>query len=190
MSFFCTHPDPSLLIANGDIAYSEGLLEALQQRGFAPRIATECATARTILRDDPAAFVVVDAVLPDGSGIDLIEMARSGRPDVVAVVLSAHGDPRLAVAAARAGAADYLIKWATADEVAGALIGAPRGRSLLPGALRRPEDVRWMHIRDGLKQTDWNVSETARALGMHRRTLQRILNRRRPVELGDLRAAA
>ncbi len=190
MSFFCTDPDPTLLIANGDAPYGEGLVEALQQRGFAARMATDLAMARASLRDDPAAFLVVDAVLPDGVGIDLIAEARAARPDVVAVVLSAHGDPRLAVAAARAGAADYLIKWATADEVAGALIGAPRGRSLLPASLRRPEDVRWLHIRDGLKQTDWNVSETARALGMHRRTLQRILNRRRPAELIDLREAA
>ncbi len=128
----------------------------------------------------PPAYAVVDLRLEDGNGLDVVERLREIRPDCRVVVLTGYGAIATAVAAVKIGAVDYLSKPADADDVTNALLA--RGGDLPPP----PENpmsadrVRWEHIQRVFEQCDRNVSETARRLNMHRRTLQRILAKKSP----------
>jgi len=120
--------------------------------------------------------------MPDGSGLDLVETLRAARSDVRIVVLTGYGNIATAVAAIKQGAVDYLAKPADADDVEAALLASGRP---LPAPREQPmsaDRVRWEHILRVYEQCDRNVSETARRLNMHRRTLQRILAKHSPTE--------
>lgn len=173
----------TLLIIDDDQVLADRLAKAMAKRGFDPHVAYTVeegiATARTLRPD----YAVVDLRLTDGSGLRVIEDIHEHAPHCRAVMLTAFGNIATAVAAVKSGAIDYLAKPADADSVARALLEED-GHGLPPP----PEDpmtaerVRWEHIQRIYEQCDRNVSETARRLRMHRRTLQRILAKYAPRE--------
>ncbi len=173
-------PDPSLLLVDDDEAFLKRLGKAMEKRGFAVTMAGSVAEGSEIARNTPPAYAVVDLRLEDGNGLDVVEILRETRPDARIVVLTGYGAIATAVAAVKIGATDYLSKPADATEVTNALLA--RGDALPPP----PENpmsadrVRWEHIQRVYELCDRNVSETARRLNMHRRTLQRILAKRSP----------
>ncbi|MBB3711300.1 two-component system response regulator RegA [Limimaricola variabilis] len=173
-------PDPSLLLVDDDEAFLKRLGKAMEKRGFAVTMAGTVEEGRRIATQQPPAYAVVDLRLEDGNGLDVVEALREARPEARIVVLTGYGAIATAVAAVKIGATDYLSKPADATEVTNALLA--RGDALPPP----PENpmsadrVRWEHIQRVYELCDRNVSETARRLGMHRRTLQRILAKRSP----------
>ncbi|MPY70963.1 MAG: ActR/PrrA/RegA family redox response regulator transcription factor [Alphaproteobacteria bacterium] len=179
------NPERSLLIVDDDTAFRERLAKAMERRGFQVRTAESIADGLAAAREAAPAFAVLDLRLTDGSGLDIVPAIREARPDARIVMLTGYGNIVTAVAAVKAGAVDYLAKPADADQVEAALLA--RGGELPP-----PPDnpmsadrVRWEHIQRVYEQCDRNVSETARRLNMHRRTLQRILAKRAPREAQD-----
>ncbi len=173
-------PDPSLLLVDDDETFLKRLGKAMEKRGFAVTLAGTVEEGRRIATQSPPAYAVVDLRLEDGNGLDVVEALRESRPEARIVVLTGYGAIATAVAAVKIGATDYLSKPADATEVTNALLA--RGDALPPP----PENpmsadrVRWEHIQRVYELCGRNVSETARRLGMHRRTLQRILAKRSP----------
>ena len=173
-------PDPSLLLVDDDEPFLRRLARAMEKRGFVPRIALSVSEARAALAEGAPAYAVVDLRLEDGSGLGVVEALRARRPEARAVVLTGYGAIATAVAAVKAGAIDYLSKPADAGEIVDALL-APEGEMPPPPENPMSADrVRWEHIQRVYELCNRNVSETARRLGMHRRTLQRILAKRSP----------
>ena len=173
-------PDRSLLLVDDDEAFVKRLAKAMEKRGFLPETAESVAAGKAIAQSRPPAYAVVDLRLEDGNGLDVVEALRERRPDCRIVVLTGYGAIATAVAAVKAGATDYLSKPADANDVTNALLA--RG-DVLPEPSENPmsaDRVRWEHIQRVYEMCDRNVSETARRLSMHRRTLQRILAKRSP----------
>jgi two-component system response regulator RegA len=173
-------PDPSLLVVDDDEAFLKRLARAMEKRGFEPVTAGSVAAGKAAAAAHPPAYAVVDLRLEDGNGLDVVEALRARRPDCRIVVLTGYGAIATAVAAVKLGALDYLSKPADANDVVNALLA--RG-AVLPPPPENPmsaDRVRWEHIQRVYEQCDRNVSETARRLSMHRRTLQRILAKRSP----------
>ena len=173
-------PDSSLLLVDDDEPFVKRLAKAMEKLGFAPQTALSVAEGKACAMANPPAFAVVDLRLEDGNGLDVVEVLRSRRPDCRVVVLTGYGAIATAVAAVKIGATDYLSKPADADDVTNALlnrIGAKRVAMENPMSADR---VRWEHIQRVYEMCERNVSESARRLSMHRRTLQRILAKRSP----------
>jgi len=171
--------DRSLLLLDDDQALRTRLGRALESRGFDVVVAGSVAEATAALRDRAPAFAVLDMRLEDGNGLKVVEAVRDRRADARIVMLTGYGAIATAVAAVKAGAVDYLSKPADADDVVKALLAtgdAPEP----PENPMSADRVRWEHIQRVYELCDHNVSETARRLGMHRRTLQRILAKRAP----------
>lgn len=172
--------DPTLLIVDDDELFLKRLAKAMAKRGFEPELAETVAEGRAMAAARPPAYAVIDLRLADGNGLDVVETLRKVRPDCRVVVLTGYGAIATAVAAVKAGATDYLSKPADANAVTEALL-TPEGQ--LPPPPENPmsaDRVRWEHIQRVYELCDRNVSETARRLNMHRRTLQRILAKRSP----------
>jgi two-component system response regulator RegA len=171
--------DTSLLLLDDDQALRTRMGRALESRGFTVLLASSVAEAMQILKDQAPAFGVFDMRLEDGNGLKVVETLRDRREDARIVMLTGYGAIATAVAAVKAGAVDYLSKPADADDVVKALLAvgdAPEP----PENPMSADRVRWEHIQRVYELCDHNVSETARRLGMHRRTLQRILAKRAP----------
>ncbi len=171
--------DPTLLLLDDDDVLRNRLARALAARGFDVRPARSLQEARQIVRAKPPAFAVLDLRLEDGSGLEIVKAVRAARPDARIVMLTGYGAIATAVAAVKAGAVDYLPKPADADDVTKALAGGPFNPPP-PDNPMSADRVRWEHIQRVYELCRRNVSETARRLGMHRRTLQRILAKRAP----------
>lgn len=172
-------PDRSLLLLDDDQALRTRLGRALESRGFQVTTAGSVGEATELLRTYQPAFAVLDMRLEDGNGLKVVEAIRERREDARIVMLTGYGAIATAVAAVKAGAVDYLSKPADADDVVKALLAT--GDSPEPPENPMSADrVRWEHIQRVYELCDHNVSETARRLGMHRRTLQRILAKRAP----------
>ncbi len=173
-------PDRSLLLVDDDSVFVTRLARAMEKRGFAPQTAESVAAGKVAVGLHPPAYAVIDLRLQDGNGLDVVEALRARRPDCRIVVLTGYGAIATAVAAVKSGAIDYLAKPADADDIVNALLA--RG-DVLPEPSENPmsaDRVRWEHIQRVYEMCDRNVSETARRLSMHRRTLQRILAKRSP----------
>jgi two-component system response regulator RegA len=173
--------DPSLLLVDDDEVFLKRLARAMERRGFAVETAGSVAAGKALATARPPAYAVIDLRLEDGNGLDVVEVLRAKRPDARIVVLTGYGAIATAVAAVKIGATDYLSKPADAEEVVNALL--QREGAVLPEPPENPmsaDRVRWEHIQRVYEQCDRNVSETARRLSMHRRTLQRILAKRSP----------
>jgi two-component system response regulator RegA len=171
--------DKTLLLLDDDNALRTRLGRALESRGFQVTTAASIAEASDALRTSAPAFAVLDMRLEDGNGLKVVEAIRDRREDSRIVMLTGYGAIATAVAAVKAGAVDYLQKPADADDVVKALLAT--GEAPEPPANPMSADrVRWEHIQRVYELCDHNVSETARRLGMHRRTLQRILAKRAP----------
>ena len=134
----------------------------------------------SVVRTAPPAYAVVDLRLEDGNGLDVVEALRAAREEARIVVLTGYGAIATAVAAVKIGATDYLSKPADANDVTNALLASPADKPPPPENPMSADRVRWEHIQRVFELCDRNVSETARRLNMHRRTLQRILAKRSP----------
>jgi two-component system response regulator RegA len=173
--------DKTLLILDDDKPFLNRLAKAMTARGFIVSIAESVAEALARLREFPPAFAVIDMRLTDGNGIDVITELKTRRPEARGIILTGYGNISSAVIAIKLGAFDYLAKPADADEIFLALMKS--SDSLVGIAPENPmsaERVRWEHIQRIYELCERNVSETARRLNMHRRTLQRILAKRAP----------
>lgn len=170
----------SLLIVDDDAPFRIRLARAMEKRGFNVVAVESVQLGVEIAQTQPPAFALVDLRLADGSGLDVVKTLREVRPDARIVMLTGYGNIATAVAAVKAGAIDYLPKPADADAVEMALLADGRPLPEPPENPMSADRVRWEHIQRVFEQCDRNVSETARRLKMHRRTLQRILNKHAP----------
>jgi len=152
----------------------------METRGFAVETADTVADGIAKARAVAPAFAVVDMRLTDGNGLDVVESIRAARPDARIIILTGYGNIATAVTAVKLGATDYLAKPADADEVFAALTRDGEDRAAPPENPMSADRVRWEHIQRVYEMCNRNVSETARRLNMHRRTLQRILAKRAP----------
>src|SRR5205085_643420 len=170
----------TLLIVDDDAPLCQRLARGMERRGFGGSTAESVAAGIAAATAHPPAFAVVDLRLGDGSGLDVVAALRSARPGARIVVLTGYGNIATAVAAVKAGALDYLPKPADADAVERALLAREGGTPEPPEDPMSADRVRWEHIQRIFELCDRNVSETARRLKMHRRTLQRILSKHAP----------
>lgn len=173
-------PDASLLIVDDDAPFRNRLARAMEKRGFEPVMAETVAEGLAACRTAPPAYAAVDLRLEDGNGLEVVEALRAARPDARIIVLTGYGAIATAVAAVKIGATDYLSKPADADDVEKALLTNKGEKPPPPENPMSADRVRWEHIQRVFELCDRNVSETARRLNMHRRTLQRILAKRSP----------
>jgi two-component system response regulator RegA len=172
--------DKSLLLVDDDEPFLKRLARAMEKRGFEVETAETVAAGKAIAKARPPAFAVVDLRLEDGNGLDIVEVLRETRPDSRIVVLTGYGAIATAVAAVKIGATDYLSKPADANDITNALLAIGDALPPPPENPMSADRVRWEHIQRVYELCDRNVSETARRLNMHRRTLQRILAKRSP----------
>ena len=172
----------SLLLVDDDELWLKRLARAMEKRGFEVAAAGSVREGVALARAKAPAFAVIDLRLEDGNGLDVVEALRARRPDARIVVLTGYGAIATAVAAVKLGAVDYLAKPADADAVEAALRNTTAGKPAPPERPMSADRVRWEHIQRIYELCERNVSETARRLNMHRRTLQRILAKHSPRE--------
>lgn len=173
--------DKSLLVLDDDAPLRLRLSRALEQRGFDVRQASSVSEAIELVRQSIPAYAVLDLRLEDGNGLQVVSVIRERRADARCVMLTGYGNIATAVAAVKAGAIDYLPKPADADDVVRALLAVRDDAAPPPPENPMSADrVRWEHIQRVYELCGHNISETARRLNMHRRTLQRILAKRAP----------
>lgn len=172
--------DNTLLLVDDDRPFLVRLGRAMESRGFKVETAESVAEGLAKANATPPAYAVVDMRLNDGNGLDVIDGIRKVREDCKAVILTGYGNIATAVTAVKMGAIDYLSKPADADDVYTALMREPEDKAEPPENPMSADRVRWEHIQRVYELCDRNVSETARRLNMHRRTLQRILAKRAP----------
>ncbi len=172
--------DRNLLIVEDDKAFLERLARAMEARGFIVRTSETVADGLAQIARAAPAFAVVDLRLGDGNGLDVVSALKRQRPDARAIVLTGYGNIATAVTAVKLGAIDYLAKPADADDVVNALLATGSSKTEPPQNPMSADRVRWEHIQRIYEMCNRNVSETARRLNMHRRTLQRILAKRAP----------
>jgi two-component system response regulator RegA len=172
--------DRSLLIVEDDKSFLQRLARAMEGRGFTVTTAESVADGLTQLETTSPAFAVVDMRLEDGKGLEVISALKRRRPDARAIILTGYGNIATAVNAVKLGAVDYLSKPVDADDVVAALLALEGRRAEPPENPMSADRVRWEHIQRIYELCGRNVSETARRLNMHRRTLQRILAKRAP----------
>ncbi|MCC0806273.1 ActR/PrrA/RegA family redox response regulator transcription factor [Methylobacterium sp. W2] len=174
------YADRTLLIVDDDRPFSTRLARAMEARGYEVQVAESVAEGVSLVETRAPAFAVIDMRLGDGNGLDVIARLKEKRPEARGVILTGYGNIATAVTAVKLGAFDYLAKPADADEIHGTLMAQPGERADPPENPMSADRVRWEHIQRVYELCSRNVSETARRLNMHRRTLQRILAKRAP----------
>ena len=172
--------DRSVLIVDDDRSFLQRLARAMEARGFDVATAETVADGLARVEASAPAYAVVDMRLGDGTGLDVISALKRHRPGARAIVLTGYGNIATAVTAVKLGAVDYLAKPADADDVVAALLANADHKPVPPENPMSADRVRWEHIQRVYELCGRNVSETARRLSMHRRTLQRILAKRAP----------
>ena len=170
----------SLLIVEDDKSFLQRLARAMEGRGFVVTTAESVADGLLQVEKAAPAFAVVDMRLGDGNGLDVILALKKRRPEARAIILTGYGNIATAVNAVKLGAVDYLAKPVDADDVVAALLALDNRKIEPPENPMSADRVRWEHIQRIYELCGRNVSETARRLNMHRRTLQRILAKRAP----------
>ena len=172
--------DKSLLIVDDDDPFRNRLGRAMESKGFKVSLAKGVEEALISVRKTTPGFAVVDLRLLDGNGLDVVEEIHKQKPESRIVMLTGYGNLPTAVSAVKAGALDYLAKPADAEDVEAALLAEPNSKAQPPENPMSADRVKWEHIQRVFELCNRNVSETARRLKMHRRTLQRILSKRSP----------
>ena len=172
--------DKTLLILDDDDPLRGRLARAMEKKGFQVKEAKTVAEGLSIVNTTPPGFACVDLRLEDGNGLDVIKELVSKKKDSRIVMLTGYGNLPTAVAAVKAGAIDYIAKPVDADDVESALLASPESKAKPPENPMSADRVKWEHIHRVFELCNRNVSETARRLKMHRRTLQRILSKRSP----------
>ena len=175
-----TFKEKSLLIVDDDNPFRERLSRAMEKKGFIVSQAESVKNAINAVRVKKPAFVVVDLRLSDGNGLEIVKEINNLELKSRVVMLTGYGNIPTAVAAIKQGAIDYLAKPADADDVEKALLADPDKKPQPPENPMSADRVKWEHIHRVFELCNRNVSETARRLKMHRRTLQRILSKRSP----------
>jgi two-component system, response regulator RegA len=172
--------EKTLLIVDDDKPFLQRLARAMEARGYSVATADSVAEGVAKVESEPPAFAVIDMKLADGSGLDVISRLKARRADARGIILTGYGNIATAVTAVKLGAFDYMAKPADADDIHAALMADPGLKPELPENPMSADRVRWEHIQRVYELCGRNVSETARRLAMHRRTLQRILAKRAP----------
>ena len=172
--------DKTLLIVDDDNPLRDRLARAMKKKGFEVTQAENVKMGISQAKSTPPAFAVVDLRLGDGSGLTVVKEIRKFKKNSRIVMLTGYGNIPTAVAAVKAGAIDYIPKPADADDVENALLASGEARAVPPENPMSADRVKWEHINRVFELCNRNVSETARRLKMHRRTLQRILSKRSP----------
>ena len=172
--------DKALLIVDDDNPLRDRLARAMEKKGFQVAQADSVQQGITKAKNSPPAFAVIDLRLGDGSGLEVVKEIKKLRKDSKVIMLTGYGNIPTAVAAVKAGAIDYIPKPADADNVENALMALPEAKAVPPENPMSADRVKWEHIHRVFELCNRNVSETARRLKMHRRTLQRILSKRSP----------
>jgi len=172
----------TLLVVDDDLPFRERLSRSMEKKGFKVNTAESFSLATEIIEINTYDYAIVDMRLADGSGLELIKKIQNKSPSTKSLLLTGYGNIATAVAAIKTGAIDYLPKPAEVDQIYDALTNS---KEVLPPPPENPmtaDRIRWEHIQRVFSQCNRNVSETARRLRMHRRTLQRILNKHAPRE--------
>jgi len=172
--------DKSLLIVDDDDPLRNRLSRAMEKKGFKTMEAKTVENALNIVKKTPPVFAVIDLRLEGGSGLDVVKELSKIKKESRIVMLTGYGNLPTAVAAVKAGAIDYIAKPVDADDVEAALLASPESKAKPPENPMSADRVKWEHIHRVFELCNRNVSETARRLKMHRRTLQRILSKRSP----------
>ena len=172
--------DKSLLIVDDDNPFRERLARAMEKKGFKVSQAEGVKKGLDAVKNNKPAFAVVDLRLGDGNGLEVVKEIQNSNSNSRVVMLTGYGNIPTAVAAIKQGAIDYLAKPADADDVEKALLADPNKKAAPPENPMSADRVKWEHIHRVFELCNRNVSETARRLKMHRRTLQRILSKRSP----------
>ena len=172
--------DKYLLIVDDDNPFRERLARAMEKKGFKVSQAEGVKKGLDAVKNNKPAFAVVDLRLGDGNGLEVVKEIKNSNSNSRVVMLTGYGNIPTAVAAIKQGAIDYLAKPADADDVEKALLANPNKKAEPPENPMSADRVKWEHIHRVFELCNRNVSETARRLKMHRRTLQRILSKRSP----------
>lgn len=167
----------SFLLVDDDGVFAQRFAKALTSRGLIVSVATNVTDAKTIIEMNAPDYAIVDLNIAGESGLEVIEALTASNPDARAIILTGYGNLPNTVAAVKSGAKDFLSKPATVEEVLLALKKPTSSKQDIPSDIRPADEVRLKHIHSVYRQCDYNVSETARKLSMHRRTLQRILSK-------------
>ena len=171
-----------LIIVDDDFPFREVLSRSMEKKGFVVESFSNSSEAEVRINKKNFDYAIVDMRLEDGSGLELIKKIKNLNPNTKSLLLTGYGNIATAVAAIKSGAIDYLPKPAEIDQIYDALTSV---KEILPPPPENPmtaDRIRWEHIQRVFIQCNRNVSETARRLRMHRRTLQRILNKHAPKE--------
>ena len=171
-----------LLVVDDDLPFRERLSRSMEKKGFEVQSSPSFKESIIKVRETNFDYAIVDMRLEDGSGLEIIKSIKSSCPNTKSLLLTGYGNIATAVAAIKSGAIDYLPKPAEVEQIYDALTSS---KETLPPPPENPmtaDRVRWEHIQRVFIQCNRNVSETARRLRMHRRTLQRILNKHAPKE--------
>ncbi len=172
--------DKSLLIVDDDNPFRQRLARAMEKKGFAVTQAESVKIGIETVKLQSPAFAVVDLRLNDGNGLEVVKEIQKKNLKSRIIMLTGYGNIPTAVAAIKEGAIDYIAKPADADDVEKALLADPNQKPAPPENPMSADRVKWEHIHRVFELCNRNVSETARRLKMHRRTLQRILSKRSP----------
>ncbi len=172
--------DKSLLLVDDDNPFRERLARSMDKKGFSVTQAEGVKKAIDLIKLKKPAFAVIDLRLNDGNGLEVVKEIQKVNQDSRIVMLTGYGNIPTAVAAIKEGAIDYLAKPADAEDVEKALLADPLKKASPPENPMTADRVKWEHIHRVFELCNRNVSETARRLKMHRRTLQRILSKRSP----------
>ncbi len=172
--------EKSLLILDDDDPLRGRLSRAMEKKGFEVKEAKTVAKSLSVIRNLAPRFAVIDLRLEDGNGLDVVKELSTIKKDCRIVMLTGYGNLPTAVAAVKAGAIDYIAKPVDADDIEAALLASPESKATPPENPMSADRVKWEHIHRVFELCNRNVSETARRLKMHRRTLQRILSKRSP----------
>ena len=172
--------DKSLLIVDDDNPFRDRLARAMEKKGFSVSQAEGVKKGIDLIKSKKPAFAVVDLRLGDGNGLEVVKELQVSNSNCKIIMLTGYGNIPTAVAAIKQGAIDYLAKPADADDVEKALLADPSKKAQPPENPMSADRIKWEHIHRVFELCNRNVSETARRLKMHRRTLQRILSKRSP----------
>ncbi|MDA1197472.1 MAG: ActR/PrrA/RegA family redox response regulator transcription factor [Proteobacteria bacterium] len=172
--------DKTLMILDDDEPFRNRLARAMEKKGFQVKEAKNVEEGLKIAQNYPTQFALVDLRLEDGNGLEVVKALHKAKKESRIVMLTGYGNLPTAVAAVKAGAIDYIAKPVDADDVEAALLASPESKAKPPENPMSADRVKWEHIHRVFELCNRNVSETARRLKMHRRTLQRILSKRSP----------
>ena len=172
--------DKSLLIVDDDNPFRDRLARSMEKKGFKVTQAESVKSAIQKVKENKPAFAVIDLRLGDGNGLEVVNEIQKLKKESRIIMLTGYGNIPTAVAAIKAGAIDYLAKPANAEDIEAALLADPNKKAYPPKDPMSADRIKWEHIHRVFELCNRNVSETARRLKMHRRTLQRILSKKSP----------